>query len=109
ILTPGDNLSPPFPGAVLEHARFLSYATLEPGEVTVPSTLKGLQIFFYIEEGEGEVSGGGKTEAIHIGSAILMPEGIEFTLQNTGQARLKAYMVGDPTYAGFKPLSSFVV
>ncbi|MGC2398309.1 MAG: cupin domain-containing protein, partial [Acidobacteriaceae bacterium] len=109
ILTPGDNLSPPFPGAVLEHAKFLSYANLDPGARTTPSTLKGLQIIFYVMEGEGEVSGGGKTESIHKGSAILMPEGIEFTLRNTGTTRIMAYMIGDPTYTGFKPLSSFVV
>jgi len=109
ILTPGDNLSPPFPGAVLEHAKFLSYANLDPGAQTVPTTLHGLQIFFYVMEGAGEVSGGGKTETVHKGSAILMPEGIEFTLRNTGPTRITAYMIGDPTYPGFKPLSSFVV
>jgi len=109
ILTPGDNLSPPFPGAVLEHARFLSYARLEAGARTVPSTLKGLQIFFYVVEGEGKVSAGGKTETIHKGSALLMPEGVEFTLDNTGESQLTAYIIGDPTYPGFQPLSSFVV
>ena len=31
ILTPGDNFSPPVPGAVLERAKFLSYAKLEAG------------------------------------------------------------------------------
>ena len=76
ILTPGNNLSPPLPGAVLEYARFLSYAKLEAGERTVPSTLKGLQIFFYVSDGEGEVSAAGKTEPIHKGSALLMPEGL---------------------------------
>ena len=34
ILLPGDNLSPPFPGHVLEHAKFLSYGRLEAGERT---------------------------------------------------------------------------
>jgi mannose-6-phosphate isomerase-like protein (cupin superfamily) len=109
ILTPGDNLSPPVPGAVLEHAKFLSYARLEAGGRTVPSTPTGLQIFFYVIEGAGEVSAAGKTEPIHKGSAILMPEGLEFTLHNTGGTQLAAYMIGDPTYPGFKPLSSFVV
>jgi mannose-6-phosphate isomerase-like protein (cupin superfamily) len=109
ILKPGDNLSPPFPGAVLEHARFLSYAKLEAGGRTVPSTLQGLQIFFYVMEGEGEVSASGRTEPIHRGTAILMPEGLEFTLHNTGPTQLAAYMIGDPTYPGFKPLPSFAV
>ena len=109
ILTPGDNLSPPFPGAVLEQARFLSYAKLAAGGRTTPSILNGLQIFFYVMEGEGEISAGGKTEPIHKGSAILVPEGLEFTLHNTGETQLSTYMIGDPTYPGFKPLSSFVI
>jgi hypothetical protein len=109
ILTPGDNLSPAFPGAVLERAKFLSYANLDPGAQTTPATLKDLQIFFYVMEGEGEVSAGGKTEAIHKGSALLMPANLEFTLRNTGSDRIMAYMIGDPTYPGFKPLSSFVL
>ena len=106
ILTPGDNLSPTFPGAVLEHAKFLSYGKLEAGARTVPSTLKGYQVFFYVDGGEGEVSGGGRTEPLHKGSALLIPEGLEFTLRNTGEGQLTAYMVGDPTYPGFKPLPS---
>ncbi len=109
ILTPGNNFSPPVPGAVLEHAKFLSYGKLEAGGRTVPSTLQGLQIFFYVIEGQGEFSAGGKTEPVHKGNAILMPEGLEFTLHNTGETELAAYMVGDPTYPGFKPLTSFVV
>ncbi len=109
ILTAGDNLSPPYPGAVLEHAKFLSLGKLEPGASTVPSTLKGLQIFFYVSEGEGEVSGAGKTQPIHKGSALLVPEGLEFTLHNTGETQLAAYMVGDPTFPGFQPLTSIVV
>lgn len=109
ILTAGDNLSPPYPGAVLEHAKFLSLGKLEPGARTVPSTLKGLQIFFYVSEGEGEVSGAGKTQPIHKGSALLVPEGLEFTLHNTGETQLAAYMVGDPTFPGFQPLTSIVV
>ena len=109
ILTPGDNLSPPFPGAVLEQASFLSYAKLEAGGKTVPTTLKGQQIFFYVMEGEGEISGGGKIQSLHKGNALLVPEGLEFTLHNTGETQLTAYMIGDPTHPGFKPLTSIVV
>jgi len=109
ILTPGDNLSPPTPGAVLEQASFLSYATLAAGDRTVPSTLKDVQLFFYVEEGEGEVSAGGKTAPLHKGSALLLPEGLEFTLHNTGETQLAAYLIGDPTYPGFKPLSTFKI
>ncbi len=109
ILLPGDNLQPPFPGAVLEQAKYLSYATLGPGERTIPSTLKGEQFFLYVEQGEGEVSGGGKTAPLHKGSGLLVPEGLEFTLRNTGEAPLTGYLIGDPTFPGFKPLPNFAV
>jgi mannose-6-phosphate isomerase-like protein (cupin superfamily) len=109
ILLPGDNLSPPFPGRVLEHAKFLSYGTIEAGGRTVPSTLHGLQIFFYVQQGEGEVSAGGRTEQIHQGTALLIPESLEFTLHNTAETPLVTYMVGDPTFPGFQPLSSFAI
>jgi len=109
ILTTGNNFSPPVPGAVLERAKFLSYARLEAGGRTVPSTLKDTQIFFYVMQGTGEFSADGKTEAVHKGNAILMPEGLEFTLHNTGETPLEAYLIGDPTFPGFKPLSSFAI
>jgi mannose-6-phosphate isomerase-like protein (cupin superfamily) len=109
ILTQGNNFRPPFPGAVLEHAKFLSYGQLEPGAQTTPTTLQGVQVFFYIEDGEGEVSAGGRTESLHHGNALLVPQGLEFTLRNTGTTQLNAYMIGDPTFPGFKPLPSFVV
>src|SRR5882724_8610880 len=62
ILTTGNNFSPPVPGAVLERAKFLSYARLEAGGRTVPSTLKDIQIFFYVMQGTGEFSADAKTE-----------------------------------------------
>ena len=80
ILTRGDNFGPPFPGAVLQYAKFLSYGQLEPGAQTVPTTMQGLQVFFYVSDGQGEVSAGGRTESLHKGSALLVPEGLEFTL-----------------------------
>jgi len=109
ILTPGDNLTPPTPGAVLEQAKYLSYATLGAGERTLPTTLKGEQLFLYVEQGEAEVSGGGKSAPLHKGSALLVPEGLEFTLRNTGSGALNAYLIGDPTFPGFKPLDHFAV
>jgi len=47
-------------------------------------------VFFYVSDGEGEVSAGGRTEPLHKGSALLVPEGLEFTLHNTGTTELTA-------------------
>jgi mannose-6-phosphate isomerase-like protein (cupin superfamily) len=109
ILTPGDNLSPPFPGQVLERAKFLSYGTLGAGERTTPTTLQGMQLFLYVEEGTGEITGDGKTTPLHRGNAILIPENHEFALHTTSDSQMSVYMVGDPVKPGFKPLPGITV
>ncbi len=109
ILTPGDNLSPPAPGAVLEVAKFLSYGTLGAGERTTPTAMKGLQVFFYVNEGHGQLIGDGKTIPIHKGNGFLVPEGLEFSMHNDGDSQLVVYMIGDPTYPGFVPGKTFLI
>ena len=108
ILTQGDNFSPPFPGAILQWAKFLSYSQLEPGAQTCPPHCMACKCLL-CRHGEGEVSARGRTAPLHNGSALLVPEGLEFTLRNTGTTQLDAYLVGDPTYPGFKPLPSFAI
>ncbi len=43
ILTRGDNLNPPQPGAVLQGANFLAYGRLQPNDITTPPSLVGEQ------------------------------------------------------------------
>ena len=109
ILTRGDNLSPPAKGAVLQSANFLAFGRLAAGASTLCSTLTGQQEVFYIMAGEGEVSTPGKTGALHKDIAILMPQGIPFTLHSTGTEDLTMYVIDEPVPAGFRPIPQMLM
>jgi mannose-6-phosphate isomerase-like protein (cupin superfamily) len=103
ILIRGDNFAPPQKSAVLRIANFFAYGRLEPGASTIPDRLQGQQEVFYVLGGEGEASAGGDVAKLHKGIAILMPEGLEFTMKSTGAEALTMYVINEPTPAGFKP------
>jgi mannose-6-phosphate isomerase-like protein (cupin superfamily) len=109
ILTRGDNLNPPQPGAILQRANFLAYGRLQPFDSTTPEKLEGQQEVYYIEGGEGEITAGGNTSALHKDIAVLMPEGLEFTIRNTGDEDLTLYVINEPTPKGFVPRTDMLV
>jgi mannose-6-phosphate isomerase-like protein (cupin superfamily) len=109
ILTRGDNLNPPQPGAILQRANFLAFGRLQLRDSTTPEKLEGQQEVYYIESGEGEITAGGKTSALHKDIAVLMPEGLEFTIRNTGDEDLTLYVINEPTYKGFVPRTDMLV
>jgi mannose-6-phosphate isomerase-like protein (cupin superfamily) len=104
ILTRGDNLAPPEKGAVLQCANFLAYGRLPAWASTVPSTLVSDQEVFYIVGGEGEITSGQKKIALHKDIAILMPQGAQFVMKNTGEEDLTMYVIDEPVPAGFHPI-----
>ena len=84
IYTPnlsGDPLKPSGKGEVLEVYKELAQCFLAPNTVTTPTTLEGEQAVFYITSGKGEISAGGMTYNLEIGSAVLAPAGLEFTMK----------------------------
>jgi mannose-6-phosphate isomerase-like protein (cupin superfamily) len=109
ILTRGDNLAPPAKGAVLQCANFLAYGRLAAHASTVPSTLASNQEVFYIMGGTGQITAGTKTVAIHQDIAILMPQGIPFTMTNTGDEDLTMYVIDEPVPAGFHPIKQMLM
>lgn len=109
ILTRGDNLSPPAKGAVLQSANFLSYGRLPARAITVSSTLKGNQEVFYVVGGNGEITAGQKTAALHRDVAILMPENVPFVMKNTGDEDLTMYVIDESTPPGFHPIPQMLV
>lgn len=103
ILTRGDNLTPPQPGAVLQAVNFLAYGRLQPRDSTVPAKLDGRQEILYIDGGSGKIAAGSKTVDVQKDSAVFMPAGLEFVMQNTGDADLTMYIVDEPVPTGFVP------
>jgi len=111
ILTPceGDPINPAKRGAVLEYLNRFSYAMLQKNKSTTPSTPDGEQIVFYIVSGKGSIRAGSKTVQLHPGVLVLVPEGLEFTMTNTGDESLIMYLISEPVPAGFTPSTELVV
>ena len=104
-----DPLKPENPGAVLNVLTEYAYATLAAGSSTTPETLTGEQKVFYFIDGAGMVTAGEKTADVFSWVAVLIPEGLEFSITNTGRTALTMLVVGEPTYEGFAPLTEMVV
>jgi len=101
ILSHGSNLTPPQPGAVLEAANFVAYGRLQPNDVTISEKLEGQQEVYYIDGGSGEITAGGKTATLHKDIAVFVPEGLEFSMKNTGNDDLTMYVVNEPVPRNF--------
>jgi mannose-6-phosphate isomerase-like protein (cupin superfamily) len=109
ILTRGDNYAPPQPGAILKAVNYLAYGRLQAHNSTTPTTLRQEQNVFYVVGGTGEISAGGKAAAVHKDIAVFIPENIEFTMTNTGDADLTMYVVSEPVPDGFVPAKAMSV
>ncbi len=109
ILTHGSNMNPPQRGAVLEIANFLAHGDLAPGASTERTTFHGVQQVFYIIRGQGEVATAAKHSDLHRDIAFFMPEGVPFTIHNTGAEPLEMYVIEDPVPAGFHPIADMLV
>lgn len=91
-----DDLHPTRKGAVLVNLDHVSLATLEPMTVTSPTTLSDLQEIFYLIGGQGRVRANGKQYDLQVGSSIIAPPGVEFSIENTGGEAMRFYLVAEP-------------
>lgn len=107
-LTSGDVLNPDRKGEVMTFFTF-SRGTIDGGAVTTPVTLTGEQEVFYFTAGIGEIRAAGKTYDVRDGIFVLMPEGLEFTIQNTGDDLLDMYIVREKVPAGFRPNAELLI
>ena len=103
ILTRGDALNPPRRGAVLEYLNRFAFGILEAGNSTVPTKLEGEQEIFYVTSGTGVIKAGGKEADLLTGCCVFIPEGLEFTMHNTGDIPLTMYIIVEPVPSGFTP------
>jgi mannose-6-phosphate isomerase-like protein (cupin superfamily) len=109
ILTRGDGLNPPRPGAVLRFVNSYVYATLAPAGSTQPTRLNGQQEIYFVASGRGTVAAGGQTAGLRRNVAVLMPANLEFTLKSSGDEPLAIYVINEPVPAGFRPNSNMLV
>ena len=106
---PGDPLDPPRKAAVLKYVKGFSQGTLDAMTTTTPVTLKGEQEIFYFTSGKGIIKAGGKTEELRNGIFVLVPEGLEFTITNTGNELMRMYIIKEYTPEGFRPNNDILV
>jgi mannose-6-phosphate isomerase-like protein (cupin superfamily) len=109
ILTRGDATDPPHKSAILQDVNSYSYATLARGASITPTRLDGQQEIFYILSGKGRIAAGGETADVYRNIVVLMPAGIEFSMNNTGDEPLTMYLINESIPAGFSPKSKMVV
>jgi len=107
--TGDDLLKPEVAGAVLNVLTEYAYGTLATHTSTIPETLSGEQKIFYFIDGYGVVRAGSKSSEVGPYIAVLIPEGIEFSITNTDDEQLTMLIIGEPTYEGFKALDKMVV
>jgi mannose-6-phosphate isomerase-like protein (cupin superfamily) len=67
------------------------------------------QNVFYVVGGSGEISAGGRSAPLHKDVAVFIPENLEFTMNNTGDADLTMYVVSEPVPDGFTPAKTMLV
>ncbi|MFC1606511.1 cupin domain-containing protein [Candidatus Latescibacterota bacterium] len=105
----GDPFWPKRKAAVLTAVNRFSRGTIDPHVSTTPTTLKGEQEVFYIVSGEGVIEGGNTRSELRNGIFVLVPEGIEFVIANTGNNHLVMYIINEPVSDGFTPKTDLVI
>jgi mannose-6-phosphate isomerase-like protein (cupin superfamily) len=109
ILTKGDPANPTQKGAVLRYMNSYTYDTLAPQASAKPTKLDGQQEIYFVESGQGTMTGGGQTVDLYRNIAVLVPANLEFSLKSTGSQPLAMYVVNEPTPPGFRPNSALLV
>jgi mannose-6-phosphate isomerase-like protein (cupin superfamily) len=108
ILTRGDAMNPAKKGAVLRFINSYAYATLAPHASTKAERLDGQQEIYFVQSGKGTAHAGGQSVDLHRNVAVLIPSGLNFNLENTGNQPMTMYVINEPTPPGFRPNSSML-
>jgi mannose-6-phosphate isomerase-like protein (cupin superfamily) len=108
ILARGDAMNPAQKGAVLRFINSYAYATLAPHASTKIERLEGQQEIYFVQSGQGTARAGGQSVDLHQNIALLIPAGMSFHLENTGDQPLTMYLINEPTPPGFRPNSSML-
>jgi len=109
ILTRGDATNPAQKGAVLRYIHSYAYATLAPHTATKTERLEGQQEICFVQSGKGTARGGGESVELRQNMAVLIPAGLNFNLENSGDQPMTMYVINEPTPPGFRPNPSLLV
>lgn len=109
ILTPGDPLNPPRPGACLSICKRFSRGILEGFVQTTPTVLRGEQEIIYVVSGKGRIETGSERLELEEGVAALLPPGIEFTIRNETEAPIEMLIVVESFPADKAPRRNILI
>ena len=108
ILTRGDRLNPTQKSAVLRFINSYAYAMLAPHASTKAERLDGQQEIYFVQSGKGIARAGGQSVDLYQNIAILVPAGLHFNIENTGDQPMTMYVINEPTPPGFRPNTSIL-
>jgi mannose-6-phosphate isomerase-like protein (cupin superfamily) len=103
ILTRGDPFEPRIKGAVL---RFLSaYRRAElPAHAGTRSFADAReQVFLFVLSGRGRIEAGGSAAELEEGTAVVIPAGLSYRLDNSSGRTLELFLAAEETPDGFVP------
>lgn len=112
LLSPLKGSDPLFPeekGAVLVDLKGVAHAYIKPGGKSDRKTLRDEQRIYYVYQGAGTVVCNGKSAELRDGIGLLIPPGLEFTMENTGADELAMYVIQEPIPEGFTPNTAMLV
>lgn len=84
----------------LELGYSLAYATLEPGQSSVPHVLRNSSEVYVIRKGRGRAYIGGETADVRPGDVAFIPAGARQYIENTGDERLEFWCIVSPPWSG---------
>jgi mannose-6-phosphate isomerase-like protein (cupin superfamily) len=103
ILTRANAMNPVQKGAVLRFVNSYAYATLAPHASTKAEQLEEQQEIYFVQSGKGIARAGEQSVELHKNIAVLIPAGLTFNLENTGDQPMTLYVINEPTPSGFRP------
>lgn len=108
ILTRGDAMNPAKKSAVLRFINSYAYATLAPHAATKTEQLNGQQEIYFVQTGRGTAHAGSQSVDLYRNMVVLIPAGLNFGIENTGDQPMTMYVINEPTPPGFRPNTSML-
>ena len=108
ILMRGDAMTPAKKSGVLRFINSYAYATMAPRKATKAQQLDRQQEIYFVQSGKGTARAGNQSVDLYRNIAVLVPAGLNFNIENTGDQPMTMYVINEPTPPGFRPNSSLL-
>ena len=103
ILTRGNPVEPPSPGALLKYLYSYSHGLLSIGSSTTPFKEAKKQTVFYVMGGNGTIESSGKMTPFGEGYGIFVPAGVEYSFSNKSSKPVEVLIITEEVPDGFTP------